>query len=47
MHGHLIGAIVEGRAPLADGTLGRGASRVVYAAYVAAEEGRRVELDAS
>ncbi len=31
--------------PLADGVLGRDVVRVIYAAYVAAEEGRRVELD--
>jgi predicted dehydrogenase len=39
-----VGAIVEGRGPLSDGALGLDAIRVVYAAYVAAEEGRRVQL---
>lgn len=39
-----VGCVAEGRAPLADGALGLDAIRVVYAAYVAAEEGRRVEL---
>ena len=39
-----VACIAEGRAPVADGELGLDAIRVVYAAYVAAEEGRRVEL---
>src|SRR3979490_449022 len=34
-----VGAIADGRAPLADGALGADVIRVVYAAYVAAEEG--------
>jgi predicted dehydrogenase len=38
------GCVAEGRQPQADGALGRDAIRVVYAAYVSAEEGRRVEL---
>lgn len=49
-HGHLqqvqdfVAAIAEGRPALADGELGRDVVEVIYAAYVAAEEGRRVEL---
>jgi predicted dehydrogenase len=39
-----VGAIADGRAPLSDGALGLDVIRVVYAAYVAAEEGRRVQL---
>jgi predicted dehydrogenase len=39
-----VSALAEGRAPLADGALGLDVIRVVYAAYVAAEEGRRVDL---
>jgi hypothetical protein len=41
-----VGASVEGWAPLVDGALGSSAIRVVYGAYIAAEKGRRVELDA-
>ncbi len=40
-----VSAIADGRAPLADGALGADVIRVVYAAYVAAEEGRRVQLE--
>jgi len=36
--------VAERRAPLADGHLGRDAIEVVYAAYLSAAEGRRVEL---
>jgi predicted dehydrogenase len=49
-HGHrqmlqdFVAAVADGREPLSDGALGLDAIRVVYAAYVAAEEGRRVEL---
>jgi predicted dehydrogenase len=39
-----VGAVADRREPLSDGPLGLDAIRVVYAAYVAAEEGRRVEL---
>jgi predicted dehydrogenase len=39
-----VSAAADGREPLSDGSLGLDAIRVVYAAYVAAEEGRRVEL---
>jgi predicted dehydrogenase len=39
-----VASVAEGRPPLADGALGRDVIRVVYAAYVAAEQGRRVEL---
>jgi predicted dehydrogenase len=35
---------VEGRPPRADGTLGRDVLVVVYAAYVSAREGRRVNV---
>lgn len=37
-------AVAEGRAPLASGDLGAEVTRVVYAAYVAADEGRRIVL---
>ncbi len=37
-------AVAEGRGTRSDGALGRDVTRVVYAAYVAAAEGRRVEL---
>ena len=37
-------AIQEERAPRSDGALGLAVTRVVYAAYLAASEGRRVEL---
>ena len=40
-------ASAEGRSAVADGELGLEVTRVVYAAYVAAEEGQRVELDRS
>jgi predicted dehydrogenase len=36
--------VVEGRTPRADGQLGRDVLVVVYAAYVAAREGRRVDV---
>jgi predicted dehydrogenase len=39
-----VACVAEGRAPLADGHLGRDAIEVVYAAYLSAAEGRRVEL---
>ena len=39
-----VDAIAQGRAPLSDGALGCDVIRVVYGAYVAAEEGRRVDL---
>ena len=39
-----VACVAEGRQPLSDGALGLDAIRTVYAAYVAAEEGRRVEL---
>jgi predicted dehydrogenase len=41
-----VGCVAEGRPPLSDGALGLDAIRTVYAAYVAAQEGRRVELSA-
>jgi predicted dehydrogenase len=37
-------AIVANRAPLSDAALGRDVLAVIYGAYVAAEEGRRVDL---
>ena len=37
-------AISEGRAPRSDGALGLAVTHVVYAAYVSASEGRRVDL---
>jgi predicted dehydrogenase len=40
-----ISAVAEGRPPLSDGTLGADVIRVVYSAYVAAEQGRRVEVE--
>ena len=39
-----VEAIAYGRAPLGDGRLGRDVVEVMYAAYVSAEEGRRVDL---
>jgi predicted dehydrogenase len=40
-----VSSVADGRAPQSDGDLGRDVIRLVYAAYVAAEEGRRVNLD--
>ncbi len=37
-------AVIGGRAPRSDGELGLAVTRVVYAAYLAASEGRRVDL---
>lgn len=51
-HGHVqqiqdfVEAVAEDRLPLADGELGRNVVEVIYAAYVAAEEGRRIDLPA-
>src|SRR5918911_1888973 len=39
-----VASVAEGRPPRSDGALGLDVIRVVYAAYVAAEEGRRVDL---
>jgi predicted dehydrogenase len=39
-----VNAVAEQRPPQSDGALGLDVIRVVYAAYVAAEEGRRVTL---
>jgi predicted dehydrogenase len=50
-HGHVamvqdfVEAVATGRPPLSDGELGRQVVEVIYAAYVSAEEGRRVDLD--
>ena len=47
-HKHMIqdfvDAVAEGRPAAADGALGLDVIHVVYAAYLAAEQGRRVEL---
>jgi len=49
-HGHLhmledfILAVRDGRPPQSDGLLGRDVVEIIYAAYVSAEEGRRIEL---
>ncbi len=40
-----VNAVAENRPALAEGTLGHAVTRVVYAAYVSAAEGRRVQLD--
>ncbi|TME95072.1 MAG: Gfo/Idh/MocA family oxidoreductase [Chloroflexi bacterium] len=42
-----VASVADGRAPRSDGNLGMDAIRLVYAAYVSAEEGRRVELAGS
>jgi len=42
--GDFVGAIAEGREPMSGLTLARDVSIVLYAAYVSAEEGRRVDL---
>jgi len=39
-----VACVAEDRAPLADGHLGRDVIEMVYAAYLSAAEGRRVEL---
>lgn len=39
-----VEAVAHNRAPLADGRLARAVVRVIYAAYIAADEGRRVDL---
>jgi predicted dehydrogenase len=39
-----VASVADGRPPTSDGALGLDAIRVVYAGYVSAEEGRRVEL---
>jgi predicted dehydrogenase len=50
MHGYphemedFLQAVAWGREPLSDGELGREVVRVIYAAYQAAEEGRRIDL---
>jgi predicted dehydrogenase len=47
-HRHMVddfmGAVAEGRPSRSDGELGADVIRVVYSAYLAAEQGRRVEL---
>jgi len=39
-----VGAVAEDRAPLSDGALGRAVVEAIYAAYLSAEEGRRVTV---
>ncbi len=39
-----VESVAEGRRPLSDGRLGRDVIEVVYAGYLSAAEGRRVEL---
>ncbi len=39
-----VAAVAEGRPARADGRLGLAVTRVIYAAYLAAEQGRRVDL---
>ncbi len=41
-----VASVAEGRAPQSDGALGLDAIRVVYSAYLSAEQGRRVEISA-
>jgi predicted dehydrogenase len=41
-----VEAVADGREPLAGAQLGRAVTEVIYAAYVSAEEGRRVTLNA-
>ncbi len=40
-----VESVAQGRRPLADGRLGRDVIEVVYAGYLSAAEGRRVELN--
>ncbi|HEX4834802.1 MAG TPA: Gfo/Idh/MocA family oxidoreductase, partial [bacterium] len=39
-----VDSVAENRAPVSDGRLGRDVIEVVYAGYLSAAEGRRVEL---
>jgi predicted dehydrogenase len=39
-----VASVAEERPPLSTGELGRDVIRLVYAAYLSAAEGRRVEL---
>jgi predicted dehydrogenase len=41
-----VSAVAEDRHPVSDGALGRAVVEAIYAAYLSAEEGRRVELPA-
>ena len=45
MMADFVAAVADSRPALSGGGLGLDVIRVVYAAYVAAAEGRRVELD--
>ena len=40
-----VDCVADGRSPVTDGRLGLEVVRVVYSAYLSAQEGRRVELD--
>ena len=40
-------AVIENKEPLTDGRLGLEVVRVVYAAYLSAQEGRRIQLDST
>lgn len=40
-----VEAVYYGRDPVSDGELGRQVVEVTYAAYLSAEEGRRIDLD--
>jgi predicted dehydrogenase len=39
-----VAAVAEDRAPVSDGALGRAVVEAIYAAYLSAAEGRRVDL---
>jgi predicted dehydrogenase len=39
-----VESVAEGRRPLSDGSLGRDVIEVIYAGYLSAAEGRRVDL---
>jgi len=41
-----VASVADGKPPQSDGALGLDAIRVVYSAYLSAEQGRRVELSA-
>ena len=40
-----VGAVATGSAPLSDGALGRAVVEAIYAAYLSAAEGRRIDVD--
>jgi predicted dehydrogenase len=39
-----VAAVAAGRAPTSDAALGRAVVEAIYAAYLAAEDGRRIDL---